>query len=190
MSMATVGQRSIRRFTSDEVWQMLEVGLLGEHEPYELIDGELRYVSPQSPRHAQVIRSLWWHLAEAYRGSGQRVGVRLPIAGIADSIPEPDIAVAPAGTTSVTHHLRAADAVLLVEVSQSSAQSDRDTIVIDAAAGAAEYWIVDLAAETIGVFRGPQANGTWAVRLDIGSTGVVRPPGTDAAMQVAAILHP
>ena len=47
-----------RRFTSDEVWRMVAIGLLEPDEPYELIDGELVHVSPQNPPHARVISEL------------------------------------------------------------------------------------------------------------------------------------
>ena len=41
MVMATQQPPAIRRFTADEVWRMVEIGLLHPDEPYELIDGQL-----------------------------------------------------------------------------------------------------------------------------------------------------
>jgi hypothetical protein len=42
-------QHRTRRFTVDEVLNMIEAGILGEDEPLELIDGELIHASPQGP---------------------------------------------------------------------------------------------------------------------------------------------
>ncbi len=89
---ATADPQEIRRFTSAEVWKMVEIGLLGEDEPYELLDGQLRRVSPQDASHAGAVRRLTAILSRAY-GERHDVGVQLPIGGIDDSIPEPDLSV-------------------------------------------------------------------------------------------------
>lgn len=77
MGMAATSDRpATRRFTADEVWRMVEIGLLAPDEPYELLDGELLYVSPQDPPH-DVIRELTTQLVLAY-GADYRVGAQLP----------------------------------------------------------------------------------------------------------------
>ena len=82
---------------------MVEIGLLHPDEPYEFIDGQLRYVRPQSPRHAEIIRRLTVVLVHAYEPSSA-VRVQMPIGGIVDQIPEPDLAVArPPAATRRTH---------------------------------------------------------------------------------------
>ena len=80
---ATADPQEIRRFTSAEVWKMVEIGLLGEDEPYELLDGQLRRVSPQDASHAGAVRRLTAILSRAY-GERHDVGVQLPIGGIVD----------------------------------------------------------------------------------------------------------
>ena len=56
-----------RRFTVDEVSQMVERGILREDERVELIDGELLIVSPQGPVHAARLGALALILSDAYR---------------------------------------------------------------------------------------------------------------------------
>ena len=120
MGMAATEQPpATRRFTSDEVWKMVEIGLLDPDEPYELIDGELVYVSPQNPPHFNVIGELTAHLGNAY-GMDYRVMVQGPIGGIIDSIPEPDLSVVPKAIITDDHHFAARDTLLIVEVSDTS----------------------------------------------------------------------
>ena len=88
---ATAGPPTTRRFTADEVWQMVDMGLLCEDEPYELLDGELLYVSPQGETHAKIIGRLNMLFARQYGPSDHVVRVQRPVGGIVDSIPEPDL---------------------------------------------------------------------------------------------------
>jgi Uma2 family endonuclease len=69
---------------------------------------------------------------------------------------------------------QAEDALLLVEVGESSLPYDRSTkLGLDAAAGIREYWIVDCTAESVEVFRTPQAGGYRDVTRVGGSTATV-----------------
>ena len=49
--VADLEHAETRRFTADEVMRMLELGVLHEDEPVELLEGRLVVVSPQSPAH-------------------------------------------------------------------------------------------------------------------------------------------
>ena len=48
----TVGEREVRPLTADEVVRMVEVGILSEDDPVELLHGVLTVVSAKSPEHA------------------------------------------------------------------------------------------------------------------------------------------
>src|SRR5687768_2449561 len=82
-----------RLFTRDEVLRMVEVGILGENEPLELLEGELIEVTPQGPPHANVTAVLGSRLARLY-GPGFTVRQSAPIDAGERSLPEPDVAVA------------------------------------------------------------------------------------------------
>ena len=55
-----------RRFTADEVWQMVDVGIIDGNERLELIDGEICLVSPSGWDHAMVVEELGARLGRLY----------------------------------------------------------------------------------------------------------------------------
>lgn len=81
---------------------------------------------------------------------------------IADEIsePEPDFAILSARDTRRTG--KPHDALLVIEVSNSSLRFDLgEKARRYAGAGYPEYWVIDVQARTIHVHRGPQPDGTW-----------------------------
>jgi Uma2 family endonuclease len=114
-----------RRFSVDEVLRMVEVGILSEDEPLELVDGELFVVPPQSPPHANLTALLADRLRTAY-GDGYIVRVASPLVARPDSLPEPDLALVRGSYADFgTRHPRGDEAVLVVEVARSSVRIDR-----------------------------------------------------------------
>ncbi len=140
--------RPLRR---EEYDQLVEAGVFeGEH--LELIEGKLVLMSPEGPRHADVIATLNRMLVLAL---GERAVVRPgnPLAASDTSEPEPDVAVVAAGSYRTAHP---ATALLAVEVSHSSLRKDRSIKPsLYATAGVLEYWIVDLTTDTVTVLRDP-----------------------------------
>ena len=64
--MSLLPEARRRLFTREEVLRMVELNILDEDEPLELINGELIIMTPQGPAHrslAVIIRDV---LAEAY----------------------------------------------------------------------------------------------------------------------------
>lgn len=187
---ATARPPTTRRFTADEVWQMVEIGLLGQDEPYELLDGELLYVSPQGEPHAKAIARLNMFLAVEYGPSEHLVRVQAPVGGILDSIPEPDLAVVTREVAEQDGPPRPEQAVLLVEVAATSLPRDRRKGLIYAAAGAREYWIVDVVRELVTVHTGSASDGTWDEVREVGLDGTLALPGTASTVSAAGILRP
>lgn len=167
---------------------MVEIGLLHPDEPYELIDGELLYVSPQNPPHAKVIGRLTTHLVLAY-GLQYRVRVQMPIGGIADSIPEPDLAVVTVNVDEQDRHARADETLLIIEVSDTSVPRDVRRGSIYAAAGAPSYWLVDVGRQIVTVHTGPTSDGAWRDVTEVGLDGRLDLPGIDTTLPVAAVLR-
>lgn len=188
--METQQTSAVRKFTADDVWKMVEIGLLGEDEPYELLDGELLYVSPQGEAHAKAITRLNMFFAAQYGPSGHMVRVQMPVGGIVDSIPEPDLLVVTAEVAEQDRRPEPEQAVLLVEAAVTSQPRDRRKGQIYAGAGAAEYWIVDIPRDCVIVHTGSKPDGSWEVVREVGIDGSIALPGTDIEIAVSAIVRP
>src|SRR2546429_9106254 len=81
-----------RRWTRVEYARLIDLGLLDEDEPVELVDGELACKEPQSARHAAAVLLVAEALRRAF-GAGWQVRIQMTIALGDDSEPEPDVAV-------------------------------------------------------------------------------------------------
>ncbi len=154
----TLGERDVRPLTADEVMRMVELGILAEDEPVELLHGALTEVASKTPAHeALKMRLQTWLYAGAAHG-GYWVRVEAPIV-VPDrtSLPEPDIAVVEPGDYTTRHP---AGALLVVEVAVSSLRTDT-TIkpALYAAARVPELWVVDVARRSLHVFQEPAPGG-------------------------------
>jgi Uma2 family endonuclease len=168
----------IRRWTRVEYERLIDLGVFEPCERLELLDGQLVVREPQSSRHAAAIRRVLAVLRRAL-GPGWQVDSQLPIALDELSLPEPDVAVVPwePGAYRQAHPSRA---VLIVEVADSSYRVDREVKAsLYARASVPEYWIVDVARETLEVHREPEAT---AAGWRYASVTTVRPPATVAPL--------
>ncbi|MEK7387019.1 MAG: Uma2 family endonuclease, partial [candidate division NC10 bacterium] len=132
-----------RRWTRQEYDRLIEIGLLQEDDPIELIEGRLVVAEPQHDPHARAVELV----AEALRlalGRGWRIRVQLPLALGPDSEPEPDVSVV-RGTPRDAPSGHPTTAALVVEVADSGLRLDRGPKArVYARAGIADYWIVNL----------------------------------------------
>jgi Uma2 family endonuclease len=150
--MAT-GEISPKRWTSEEFSQLGELGLLGS-ERAELIEGDIFMRSPQEPNHAMVV-SLLSQVLQAAIGTGFHVRVRMPLQLEQHSVPEPDLAVV-SGVPRDYLSDHPTTAVLVIEVSDSTLNHDRDTKGgLYARSGIPEYWLVNLPAGVVEIHRQP-----------------------------------
>jgi Uma2 family endonuclease len=127
-------------------------------QPLELIEGVLQMMSPIGDRHADAVA--WLARWSMTRVDLARilVWVQNPIAiPSAESAPQPDLAwVTLRRYTDRRPHPE--EVMLVVEVADTSLDFDTTTKAsLYAAAGIAEYWVVDLAARALIVFRDPVA---------------------------------
>ena len=131
-----------------------------EDERVELLHGTLVAMSPQDPRHTTPIQQLTMLLAPALVGRAL-VRIQAPFAASDDSEPEPDVAVVPLGDYKADHPQRAH---LVIEVALSSTKKDRLVKApLYAQSGVDEYWLVDVTAGVIEVYRSPSPNGYAAM---------------------------
>ena len=177
----------VHPLTVEDVAAMVRCGILGEDDRVELLDGVLVEMSPQSPGHAAAVRRLIMLLAPAAAAAGLEVSPQCPLDVASPiSLPEPDVAVAPAGGWDA----HAGQALLVIEVSVTSRAVDLGRkVAIYAAAGIPEYWVVDLESRRLIVHRDPvdDAYTSVASLTDAATVEAARLPLTVA---VADLLPP
>jgi len=149
---------TVAHLTLEQYDRMIASGVFDPREEnrLEFIRGEIREMSPIGSLHADVVARLnEWSFASLPEKAA-RVFVQSPI-GLAESqsAPEPDLVWAK--RRDYSQRRPAGDEVLLlVEVAESSLDFDTgEKAELYAAAGIADYWVVDLAARAVEVRRQP-----------------------------------
>ncbi len=144
-------------FTVDDYHRMAEAGILTEGDRVELIEGEVIHMSPIGSAHASRVKKLN-RLLSLELGERAIVSVQDPIRLDDFSEPEPDVAVLrPRDDFYAESHPGPGDVLLLVEVSDTSAELDRGVkLPLYAGHGIPEVWIVDVAGGFIEVCRRPE----------------------------------
>lgn len=146
--------------TVDEFARMGEAGVFAEHPRVELVDGEIRDMTPIGPSHAVVVSLLAEQLFTRLTGKAY-VSIQNPVRLDRHNEPQPDAAVARRRLDSyAVRHPGAGDILLVVEVGDSSLRHDRAVKAPRyGKAGIPETWLVDPAAETVTVLTGPGRDG-------------------------------
>lgn len=154
-----------RLFTVKEYYKMAEAGILHEDDRVELIEGEIVQMPPIGSYHAGDVN----RLAEIFfTRVGRRaiVSVQNPIRLSEYSEPQPDVALLHRRPDFyTTAHPGPQDVLLVVEVADTSADYDREVkALLYARAGIREYWLWDLAGETVEVYQQPSPEGYQQAR--------------------------
>ncbi len=147
--------------------RMIDGGLLAEGDRIELLEGVIVAMSPHSSEHARVVSAL----QKIFRALGDEWAVRcqLPLT-LARSEPEPDLAVCPQPLEDAAAR-HPTTASLVAEVARSSLELDRAKASIYAEAGVIEYWLIDVLAQRVEIFRDPDgARYRTAAVADLGET--------------------
>ena len=154
-------------FTVESYQRLAQLGVLGEDHRVELIDGQVVEMTPIGDRHASCVRRLHDLLARQALAVAI-IDVQNPVVLGRHDAPQPDVAVLKRRAATVResfrdgypHHPRAADILLVVEVADTTLAYDRDVkMPLYARAGIPEAWLVDLGADAITVYGGPQPGG-------------------------------
>jgi Uma2 family endonuclease len=149
------------RWTVAEIERMAQDGYFHEDERFELVGGEIVPMSPKGRRH-EIIRG-----ALAFRFSKQAPDGIFVIAEPQfnlddDTYLNPDILVHPVSIP--TPDVRGGDALLVVEVADTSLRYDLNTKApIYAAYGVREYWVINAITLTTMVHRKPSGKVYGAV---------------------------
>jgi Uma2 family endonuclease len=174
------------RFTVDDYYRMAEVGILPPGVRVELVAGEVVRMSPIGRKHASCVGRLQFTLTQRL---GRRAAVRIqqPIRLGEFSEPEPDVVVARwREDYYAAGHPDAEDTLLVIEVGDATARYDREIKgALYATAGVPEYWVVDLDAQAVDVYRDATPEGYRTHRRAVAGESVVPAAFPDCALSVA-----
>jgi Uma2 family endonuclease len=183
---------TIAHLTLAQYDRMIAAGVFDRRERLrlELIHGEIREMNPIGSRHEVIVDHLTeWSFANLPKG---KVWVRIQNSiGLPslESAPEPDLAWVVRRDYSRGRPV-AEDVLLVIEVSDSSLSFDTgEKADLYAAAGIADYWVVDVAAQRIEVRREPVA-GRYASVSTASGDEELRPLSMPQASLRPASLWP
>ena len=145
-----------RKFTIDEYHQLVDLGFFTENDQIELIRGEIIEMAPKRTPHSVCNSTLF---GELYRLLYEQANVRgqEPITLPSNSEPEPDVVIAKKKSDNyLSAHPTVEDIVLIIEISDSTLQYDRETkLSLYAEAGINHYWIINLVDSCLEVYSNP-----------------------------------
>ncbi len=148
------------RFSVDEYYKMIELGLIKDYEKAEIIDGEMIKKMTIGDRHASGVDLLNRFFS---RNLPDEILVRVqnPLRLTDYDEPEPDLVLADLTKYDGKRHPRPEETILVVEVSDSTLKYDRDTkLALYAEAGIPEVWIVNLINNIVEIHQNP-SNGIY-----------------------------
>lgn len=144
------------RFTREQYYRLGELGFF-DGKRVELIRGEIIEMSPINIAHANGVGFVSDALAVVF-AIGYYLNVQQPFSvpgAPPGSEPQPDVAVIPGSRRGAGDH--PTQAALLVEVADTTLAKDTTTKAeLYATANVPEYWVLDLNARQLHVFRDPQ----------------------------------
>lgn len=155
----------LAKLTVEQVHAMLQCGILGEHEPLELIDGLLVYKDRSDcgedpltigKKHNLVIKLLM-RLDSDLSARGCHMQTQGPLSLPPRDEPEPDGCILKGQPRDYSERLpTAGDVTCVIEVADSSLENDRETkLRLYARNGIAQYVIVNLRDEILEVYEEP-----------------------------------
>lgn len=135
---------------------MRQAGILGEREAIELIDGDLVVPPAEGPPHANTTVKLARRLMRAYPEADFVIRINNPLVLSDRSEPQPDlVVVAGQENTFATQHPTGHEALLVIEIADSSLKLDQQMSRLYAQGGVPHYWILDLQGRRVEQFSDP-----------------------------------
>ena len=160
--MVTDTVTEVRRysFTVDEFAKMGEAGIFTAEDRVELIDGEIRKMTPIGPLHATIVNRINATLMKLLESSAV-LQVQNPVRLDLHNEPQPDFSIIKArGKYYETALPGPGDTLLAVEVADSSLAYDlHEKAPRYARSMIPEVWVVDLQDKVVRVFTQPGASG-------------------------------
>jgi len=177
------------RFTVEEYHRMGEAGIFGEDDRVELVEGEVVEMTPIGDRHAECVMRLT-RLLVRFARDGYTVSVQNPVHLDEQNEPQPDLVLLGEPGRKVGVPVPA-DILLLIEVSDSSLDYDRDVkLPLYSSASLPEAWVVNLAARVVEVHSVPTTGGYATVSRFGRGEKVFSATVPDLAAEAAELLPP
>jgi Uma2 family endonuclease len=154
-----------RAFTVDDIGRMIEAGVIGEDEKFELIEGEIVMMAAKGVAHERIKSALNIAVVRALPDR-LTVGVEVTLRLTDTVMLEPDIAVFPKElfkrSSEGFTRLEPGEAHLVIEVAVSSLAYDKGLKArLYARQRVIEFWVVDANARTTWVHTGPSGDA-WS----------------------------
>jgi Uma2 family endonuclease len=171
--------RSFPRRHAVSAHEFLEMGNAGAFAPearLELIDGDIIDMAPMGSPHATVVRELTAILVRVAQNRAI-VSPRCPLVLGELSVPQPDIALLkPKADRYYGNHPCASDALLVVEISDTTLGILDYKVPHYARAGVPEVWTIDVEQRAVRVSRNPDPTG-YRTTFTMTGTDPVQPEG-------------
>jgi len=148
------------KFTVEQFYLMHEKGIFTESDRLELIDGEIKIMSPIGIKHAVCVARLNKRF-ESKLGGNAIIWVQNPIDLGIRSQSQPDLAILKFRKDFYEEALPTpADILLIIEIADSSLEYDRDVKApLYATSGIPEMWLFDVNNKMIAGFSHPSESG-------------------------------
>ena len=144
---------SFRKFTIEEYHKLGNAGVLHPNDRVELIDGLLVQMAPIGPEHQFILEVLNDIFSEQKKGRFN-VGPGRPIPIPNFNEPQPDMVLFKRGAAARRRHASPEEIFLVIEVSDTTVRYDsEEKLLAYENARIPEYWIVDVPAKVVRVFR-------------------------------------
>jgi Uma2 family endonuclease len=148
-----------KRWTKAEYYQQIQDSPIFCRQRIYLFRGELIELAPQYHPHAYAVTRLNPALFKMFGlDAGWEIRIQLPFETPGESVPEPDGLVCTSDQFAREPHPNHAE--LVIEVAYSSLAQDREQALEYAAARVPEYWIIDVNARRLEVYRSIVADPT------------------------------
>jgi Uma2 family endonuclease len=159
-------QLAKRWISADEYERMGQAGIFRPNDRLELLEGEIYEMSPIGSLHAACVKFLSRFLNLHFSGA-LLVSTQDPIRLDDFSEPQPDVALLRWRDDFYRDsHPTPADVLLVIEVADSTVESDRRyKIPLYAKAGIKEAWLVNLPEEKIELYAEP-LNGAYQINRE------------------------
>jgi len=151
-----------RAFTVADVHRMIDAGVLGQDEKFELIEGEIVPVSPSHDPHERIKSALILAIAprlpkELWLGVGSSVYLA------ERTFVEPDLCIYDQNLT--LERVKGPDLQLVIEVADSTLSFDLGPKArLYATYGVRELWVVNAKTRVTTIHTGPAATGWASIR--------------------------
>lgn len=175
-------ETEFHRLSVEDVYRMVDAGVLREQDRVELIDGVLVDVNPPGAAHSSIVA---WLTRQLVLGAGKREVRVQDLLLIEGGFVMPDLMV----IDPLPPDRHPSTAALVVEVSVTTQRHDAWKAQRYAGAGVGEYWIVDVPKRTVAVHRRERSGRYEEVSLHADGDRISTPVGAPD-IDVTALLGP